>query len=270
MLGDNDLQTESSPNTEAALEKLSEMFPQIPQTYIKQIADRSLTIDSVVESLSSFDSTENSLDITADISVFSLQDFLNSFQLQVVAEEIPITIERDNLWCSALKVYKSKFLNSQNLKKRLSLSFKDEDGLDAGAITKEFFQILLEEIKKRLFQGNTNKVVPIKDCTKLFLFQIAGIVISHSILQLGPSFPCLSPSVFYYLVGKIEEARFHLHKDDIPLTAATQPLLKLIEGLDNCATDETLDQLLDDAQNMQAISSAHWPIEVPITLNNKG
>jgi hypothetical protein len=62
----------------------------------------------------------------------------------------------------------------------------------------------------------------------------------------------------------------HLEKDDIPLTAATHSVLKLIDCLDGCTTEDTLDQILDDANNLHMMSSAHWPVEVNITLNNKG
>ncbi|KXJ17089.1 hypothetical protein AC249_AIPGENE19115 [Exaiptasia diaphana] len=155
-------------------------------------------------------------------------------------------------------------------KKKLFVVFKDEDGLDAGAVSREFFHLALQQIKKRLFIGEENRAIPIKDFTKLFLFQVAGMIIVHSIIQKGATFSCLSPSTYYYIIGRSEDVSVNLVKTDIPLTAATCKLHTLIDALDECNTEESLEKILDDDANMHIISSAHWPVEVMITLKNKG
>lgn len=73
-----------------------------------------------------------------------------------------------------------------------------------------------------------------------------------------------------YLAGKNEDASLNIAKDDILLTAATQNLLQLIDDLDNCTTTDELDTILDDENNQMLISSGHWPVEILITLKNKG
>lgn len=150
------------------------------------------------------------------------------------------------------------------------VTFEGEDGIDAGALSAEYFQLALDQVKKRLFQGKPERVLPIKDSTKAQLFHIAGVIVAHSILQNGPSYPCLCPALYYYLAGKYEDVAIHLHKDDIPLTAGTEAVVNLIKQIDDCETADDLSNCLSDDSVWSVISASHWPSEVCITLTNKG
>ena len=150
------------------------------------------------------------------------------------------------------------------------MSFEGEEGIDAGALSAEFFQLALDQIKKRLFQGKVDRVIPIKDSTKLMLFRIAGMVLGHSLLHHGPGFPVLCPAVYYYLVGKSEDVAIHLNKEDIPLTAGSEAMVNLIRELDECETADDLSNCLTDQHVWDLISACHWPNEVCVTLQNKG
>ena len=44
--------------------------------------------------------------------------------------------------------------------------FSDEEGLDAGAIKTEFFELLLKEINLRLFEGQELSQLPVRDSSK--------------------------------------------------------------------------------------------------------
>ena len=70
--------------------------------------------------------------------------------------------------------------------------------------------------------------MPKKDVSLELLFEVAGMVVAHSILQEGPGIPCLSPAVFDYLThGDVKHC--YPTKDDIPLNISTHELITLIE-----------------------------------------
>ena len=135
------------------------------------------------------------------------------------------------------------------------MTFQGEDGVDA-----EFFQLALDQIKKRLFQGKPERVLPIKDSTKSMLFQIAGgTITAHSLVQGASGFPCLSPAVYHYMLGKCEDAALHINKEDIPLTASSEPMVNLIKELEECDTADDLSNCLSDEHVWNLISACHWP-----------
>lgn len=74
--------------------------------------------------------------------------------------------------------------------------FKGYYGLDGGAMKTEFSTLPLQKVKKRLFQRKESNMVHIKDATKDILFQIAGIIVSHSLCQQAPAgIPVLASQV---------------------------------------------------------------------------
>ena len=155
------------------------------------------------------------------------------------------------------------------------ISFKGEEGLDGGAMMVEF-NLAIEEGIKRLFEGDSLNLVPVKDATKLLLFRIAGTMFVHFVLQGGPvdMFPFLAPSTVAFLAGEEKEAvAVHLSKHHIPMNAATECLHLLLESLDNCKTDFDVQKLLygEDANESfwQVINSSHWPKPQEINFQNK-
>lgn len=62
----------------------------------------------------------------------------------------------------------------------------------------------------------------------------------------------------------------HLDNNDIPMTAATQPVINLIKEIDNCETADDLSKCLVDDTAWNIISASHWPNEGLISLRNKG
>eukprot|EP00794_Sanderia_malayensis_P002275 gene2275-2615_t len=91
------------------------------------------------------------------------------------------------------------------LTKKLTVSVEGEAGLDAGAVSAEFFMVLLHQLKKRLFIGVAEQIIPIKDRLKCLLFQLAGMIVAHSMKLGGPAFPCLNTGVYYYIAGKRQD-----------------------------------------------------------------
>ena len=241
---------------------LQELFPSVPAETLTEVARRNVTIDDAVDEL---------VGRSCEPSDKALEQVLIEYRRQVnSADELNITVERDNIWCIILAFYKKSLPDKAKLRKKLLVTFQGEDGVDAGALSAEFFQLALDQIKKRLFQGKPERVLPIKDSTKAMLFQIAGMITVHSLVQGGPGFPCLSPAVYHYMLGKCEDVALHTNKEDIPLTASSEPMFNLIKELEECDTADDLSNCLSDEHVWNLISACHWPDEVCVTLKNKG
>ena len=91
------------------------------------------------------------------------------------------------------------------------------------AVKVEFFSSLIEEIDKRLFEGRPHSRVPKKGTN---CHMIASMIIGHSLLQSGPAYPVLAPSVYNYLCSASEDAVMQSTNmlpciDDIPRDAST-------------------------------------------------
>lgn len=128
--------------------------------------------------------------------------------------------DREELWRGALGFYKKALSDKTLLLKDLIIVFKGEEGLDAGAMKVEYFELLLTEIHQRLFEGSQSSKVPVRDSTKGFLLKLAGVIIGHSILQGGPAFPLLSPAIYHQLVTDDPlTVLAHLSMEGIPRTA---------------------------------------------------
>ena len=85
-----------------------------------------------------------------------------------------------------------------------------------GPLRKSFFEDALREVNNQLFEGEDGRRVPKKDVGLEILFEVAGMLLGHSILQGGPAFPCLSAPIFDYLShGDVKLC--YPTKDDIPL-----------------------------------------------------
>ena len=123
--------------------------------------------------------------------------------------------------------YKGAIAKPQKLKRSLVVNFVNtgELGSDPAALRKEFFEDALLEVNNQLFEGEDNRRVPKKDVSLEVLFEVAGMLLGHSIVQGGPGFRCLSPAVFEYLTSTAAIQP----KMDIPLNICTHELITLIE-----------------------------------------
>ena len=183
-----------------------------------------------------------------------LREF-RDFHAEAGFEEM--SVSRDALWLDMLRYYKRKVQDTNALAKTFEVSFKGEEGLDGGALKIEFFNLAWDEVKQRLFSGNPPSLLPIKDIKKLFLFQLAGTLLVHTVMQNGPTtaFPKLAKPVILSLLGKdASEVISQLSKHDIPLCSATENLHLLIEKLDSAKQKEEIDAIMEGNQK----SEAYW------------
>lgn len=54
-----------------------------------------------------------------------------------------VTISRHSLWVDSLRYYKPKVSDPAGMARNLEITFKEEEGLDGGAMKYEFFQLVM-------------------------------------------------------------------------------------------------------------------------------
>ena len=168
----------------------------------------------------------------------SLESLLKDHAAKCVddSSEYLLTVDRtttEKLWMAVVTFYKGAKIRPNKLHKGLVIHFSGEAGADAGALRREFFEDALNEADNRLFEGEINNRVPKKDFRLQMEFEIAGMLLGHSILQDGPSMACLSDSIYHYLISEKADLCFP-SKSDIPLNLATHHLITFIEQVHAC------------------------------------
>ncbi len=145
-----------------------------------------------------------------------------------------LTLKRDEIWPRGCQFYKAAKVDKKRLRWNLVIEYETEEGIDAGtAIKGDFFCEFLNQIDQRLFEGSAYRRVPKKDIGLESLFELAGIMMVHSVIHGGPSFSRMSPLVHAFLMnGRIDEAVqasiSNVSVADIPHNASTDTVIKLI------------------------------------------
>ena len=263
---------EEGPSKQIWSSQLKELFPDTEMEDLEEVALQSASMDEaagiVLDKLST-DQNEN----------LSLEELIDSFvkknSLGYSSDDEHLALDRESFWMDIMKFYKKSISKPDVLKRELSISFKDEDGLDGGAMKVEFFSLALQEVKKRLFEGKEPNLIPIKDVTKGVLFQLAGVIISHSVSQQASNgFPALAPHIYAHIVGYPEdEIALLMKKEFIPLDASTSLLHELLTGLEACKSDADIQNLLEENKMSevfwQLINSSRWPKEQLVNISTK-
>ena len=152
----------SSKGTQMRLE-LKQMFPTACDADILSVLLVSDTLnDAASLLLDGMPRSEIVVDKEASVGEL-LETFIGGIRF---SGEEELEIDRDALWSDAIKFYKKALNSPSKLCKDLSVTFKDEDGLDGGALKVEFFNLVLKEMKNRLFQRDEPYLGRIKDCSK--------------------------------------------------------------------------------------------------------
>ena len=198
----------------AWIKELQEMFPGVPRTKLEQTVKTSISLQEAAEEVCDTEGQE------PPPEVMTIGDVLLKLQSDFKGSDFTLTIKRDELWMGALRFYKTALTERERLWQGLAIIFQGEEGLDGGALKTEFFELLLKEIQLRLFEGPDESKVPVRDSSKAFLLKLAGVAISHLIIQKGPVFGALSPAVYYHLAGCDPDlVASQIEKNDVPKNA---------------------------------------------------
>ena len=151
---------------------------------------------------------------------------------------------------------------SFSIRKPPAVIFENEDGCDAGGLTRDFFSTAVQQIldpSNGLFEGcgtnlvptfNTQAVVDGKFCT-------VGRVFGHSTLHGGPS-NCLSDPVVSCMMGK------PLSEIDIAVSSIVTPSVREVAHAIELANEDT--QLADIPGVFEVLGTAG--ITLPFTCSN--
>ena len=143
--------------------------------------------------------------------------------------EYKLSVDRstaNNLWQSIMCFYKNAKVKPEKLKKELCIEFVGEKGFDSGSLRVEFFEEAIQQIDMRLLEGDDGRRIIKKEWGLEFLYELAGMVVAHSIMQEGPGIE-MSPCMFDFLAKTKDEC--YPVKDDIPLNIATHEMISFIE-----------------------------------------
>ncbi|CAB4028644.1 E3 ubiquitin- ligase pub2, partial [Paramuricea clavata] len=151
-------------------EQLQEMFPDVLKTNIESSVNVSVSLEEAAEivcdGINDLDKPKEKDD--------DLSDLLAGLAAKIQDSDYMLTVERDEVWSAALTFYKKALLDKTKLWQDLTIIFKGEEGLDAGTIRTEFFEILLREINFRLFEGQELSQLPVRDSNKAMLLKLAA------------------------------------------------------------------------------------------------
>ena len=193
-------------------------------------------LEDAILHLSSNDPATSSAE-TESCENMSLAAMLSQYARSVTISnrDFYLTLRGDEIWSKGCQFYKAAKVDKKRLRWNLVVEYETEEGIDAGtAIKGDFFSEFLKEIDQRLFEGSAYRRVPKKDIGLETLFELAGIMMVHSVVHGGPSFSRLCPLIHAFLMnGRIDEAVQACISDvsvaDIPHNAGTDTVINLID-----------------------------------------
>lgn len=207
-------------------EQLQTMLPDMPKSNIENAVNISVSLQEAASIVCDGinDDSSNDNERTKKLGKEEdVPDILHELAEKIQDSEYILTVDREEVWSGALAFYKKALVDTSKLWQDLTVCFSDEDG---GAIKIEFFELLLKEINLRLFESQ--EMAPVRDSSKALLLKLAGVAISHSIIQGDPAFSCLSPAVYAYLAKyDADIIASYIDKDDVPKNAGTNNISEL-------------------------------------------
>ena len=238
-----ELPTASAHNQDSADLKDSMPDSEVNPSQATSLVQPSTSVDRAL--LGSFGSSSSStcgfplspseFEFEANISPENLLGRVSQ-QVLMQGRYVDLTIDRERVWRTALGFYKGCMKNPGQLRREVRIEFEREEGVDAGALRNEFYALLMRELDDKLFEGCEMSRLPRKDSNLQRMFETAGIIMAHSILQGGPGFPCLCPAAYSYMLHLDKERALEKLPSiqDIPSNASTSGLLTLIEEVRMC------------------------------------
>lgn len=142
-------------------------------------------------------------------------------------ETKPITklrLDLNSAWDDLLAYYKS---SKVNFDLRIRIALAGEIAIDTGGVRRQVYTQVFAEFAQNkhidLFDGTENFLRPAVSAVARSsgLLKILGRMISHSVFQDGIGFPYLSPTCFWYLIGKEDMAIQYVSLEDLPADSAS-------------------------------------------------
>ncbi len=152
----------------------------------------------------------------------SLNRFISG-SINPFGDELDFIVDRNkDILEQAVRKYKN---SAFDVTRPLNVSFKEEIGVDAGGLTREYFHLLMKRMRKQtaesitLFEGRDGHLLPIHNYDLLSggMFILTGKMILHCILNKCTGIQGLSPAILVYLItGSRDAAVEHITVEDVP------------------------------------------------------
>jgi len=270
--------SQDNTSSDNKLGALQAIFPDHDVDLLEDAIKNSATVQDAVEKLLTTEKVAVVAGSSKDMdeeenfeTLASLIEFIRNNKLDMTTET-KLEVKREEFWRQGLTFYKKAINKPDMLKKKFEVQFTcdsgEENSVDAGAIKVEFFELMLEELNKRLMEGGEKCRMPRRGDN--FNCYILGIVIAHSIINDGPGFYVFHPWVYEHLVNGAEslfDCMPVIKKEDVPLNAATNDLITFLGEIDSSETEDELSGTLD--KHIQIVNSSLWDPLKEIRLNNK-
>ena len=281
-----DVNSHQIPSSHSIVQELQNIFPDRAIENLENAAAKSSDIHSAVDIVLNQEmelspTAPGPTQLTASTQhkneeVTTLQQLLYNFREESLStQEIKISVDRDEIWRCGLVFYKKCINNPNRLKMSLEVNFTgltgEQSSMDAGALSFEFFGALLKEASLRLLEGKEENLVPRRSGGNDTNFVVLGMLMGHSLLNGGPCIAVLAPWVYDMISGKVkfDDIATKITKEMIPLNAASSSTLQIIELLDKCTDNASINAILDTPLYLQIINSSQWdPTEV-INMESK-
>ena len=115
-----------------------------------------------------------------------------------------ISVRRHHIWKDSLCLFARPSFDPQ---KQIRVSFAGEEAVDVGGPRREYWCLLMKSIANAstLFDGPEECKVIAHNFTaqQQRHFYFAGVMISCCVVQGGPGFPFLAPSIYSYISGML-------------------------------------------------------------------
>ncbi|CAB3983111.1 G2 M phase-specific E3 ubiquitin- ligase-like [Paramuricea clavata] len=160
---------ESEMKDEKLWEKdLELMFPSSSIESMKKAIGKAISLNEAAELLLE-DATPKEEHPQDPVTYDSIESLVADFSSSVNDNKsYTLCIDREELWRGALSFYKKALSDKTLPLKDLSIIFKGEEGLDAGAMKVEYFELLLTEIHQRLLKDHNHQSFPFVIALKVF------------------------------------------------------------------------------------------------------
>ena len=132
------------------------------------------------------------------------KSFMSAERLKVDEEDVVIDL---------LQYYKSTKFDP---KIPIAIRFRSQPGVDSGGLLRQAYTTAFEAIAHnkvlhtlRLFTGQPNRLTPLYSSENLLtqIFETLAKMVGHSLIQDGPGFSFLVPSIYWYIAtGDLNEA----------------------------------------------------------------
>lgn len=164
------------------IQLLMEMFPSAGRDVIQSIVADAKSIDSAIDVLlcRAIGLQDEMLTMSSLLREHSVKYLTDGFS--------DLVMSRACIANKANAFYKSCLHEPQRLKKGLCIEFNGEAGIDAGALKNDFFLGYFRFIKKELFEGEENRLLPKNVWGADTEYEMAGAAVAHSLILGGPGF----------------------------------------------------------------------------------